>query len=91
MGFPYSCFLNVPTVVCRVWAGVWIPLSLAHTSSDFFFNSILKNLGTAQSRSTLGPDAHGKTLDLMSGPETVTVSLPGSVEGGECVLHEGGT
>lgn len=46
MGFPYSCFLNVPTVVCWVWAGVRIPLSLVHRSSDFFFfNSTLKNLG----------------------------------------------
>ena len=58
---------------------------------EVFFNSVLRDRGTARSRSTLGPEVRDKTLRLVSGPEAVRVSLSGGVKGGGCVVHERGT
>ena len=57
----------------------------------FFFDSVLRDRGTARSRSTLGPEVRDKTLRLASGPAAVRVSLSGGVKGGGCVVHEKGT
>lgn len=47
-----SCFLKFPTVVCWVWAGVWIPLTLLHRSSGDFFLTLCSGIGELH---TAGP------------------------------------
>ena len=74
-----------------VGRGVDTSIFGSHIFRWFFFSSVLRDWGTAHSRSTLGPEVRDKTLHLTSGPETVRVSLSGGVKGGGCVSHERGT